>query len=57
MSTSTDLNVVEDERQPRRKKLKGLGGEILIPTPEANDNLKEKLKLKFNKENLQLECS
>ena len=38
---------VEDERQPRRKKLKGLGGEISIPTPETNDNLREKLKLKI----------
>ena len=37
----------EDERQPRRKKLKGLGGEISIPTPETNDNLREKLKLKI----------
>ena len=36
-----------DERQPRRKKLKGLGGEISIPTPETNDNLKTKLKLQI----------
>nr|XP_058968946.1 uncharacterized protein LOC131795390 [Pocillopora verrucosa] len=37
----------EVERQPRRKKLKGLGGEISIPTPEINDALKEKLKLQI----------
>ena len=37
----------EVERQPRRKKLKGLGGEISIPTPETNDALKEKLKLQI----------
>ena len=37
----------EDEQQPRRKKLKGLGGKISIPTPETNDNLKKKLKLKI----------
>ncbi|KAL9977472.1 hypothetical protein ACROYT_G014878 [Oculina patagonica] len=37
----------ENERQPRRKKLKGLGGEISLPTPETNDSLKQKLKLKI----------
>jgi len=37
----------EAERQPRRKKLKGLGGEISIPTPEPNDALKQRLKLKI----------
>ena len=37
----------EVERQPRRKKLKGFGGEISIPTPETNDALKEKLKLQI----------
>ena len=37
----------EVERQPRRKKLIGLGGEISIPTPEINDALKEKLKLQI----------
>ena len=33
--------------QPRRKKLKGLGGEISLPTPETNEGLKQKLKLKI----------
>ena len=37
----------EAERQPRRKKLKGLGGEISVPTPETNDTLKQRLKLKI----------
>ena len=35
------------DRQPRRKKLKGLGGEISLPTPETNDKIKERLKLKI----------
>lgn len=37
----------EAERQPQRKKLKGLGGEISIPTPETNETLKQRLKLKI----------
>ena len=37
----------ENDRQPRRKKLKGLGGEISLPTPETNEGLKQKLKLKI----------
>lgn len=40
----------ENERQPRRKKLIGLGGEISIPTPETNDVLKQRLKLKIQEE-------
>ena len=31
----------------RRKKKRGQGGEITIPVPETNDELKEKLKLKI----------
>lgn len=33
----------EDEQQSPGKKLKGLGGEISIATPEMTENLKEKL--------------
>jgi len=35
----------ENDWQPGRKKLKGLGGEISLPTPETNEGLKQKLKI------------
>jgi len=31
----------------RKNKLKGLGSEISIPTPETNDTLKQRLKLEI----------
>ena len=37
------------DRQPRRRKLKGLGGEISLPTPETTDKIKEQLQLKILK--------
>ena len=48
VSTSTDLNVLlKMSDNLEEKSSKGLGGEISVPTPETNDNLKEKLKLKI----------
>ncbi|KAK3700756.1 hypothetical protein QZH41_010938, partial [Actinostola sp. cb2023] len=37
------------ETRIRRKKLRGLGGEISLPTPETNDELRDTLKLKIQK--------
>ena len=42
------------DRQPRRRKLKGLGGEISLPTPETTDKIKERLQRKILKGKLRL---